>query len=97
MKKNNILEDLFLRDKPARLLLKIKEGEGSRYASTLSKEVDCTYSHCVRILQQMEKIGLVKSSRTGRVKKISLTSLGEDVAFALENLLRTFQRVKGGR
>ena len=97
MKKNNVLEDLFLRDKPARLLLKIKEGEGARYASTLSKEVDCTYSHCVRILQQMEKLGLIKSSKKGRVKRISLTGLGEDIAFALENLLRTFQRVKGGR
>lgn len=97
MKTRQVLEDLFLRDKPARLLLRIKDGEGVKYASVLSREVDCTYSHCVRILQQMEKLGLVKSSRTGRVKKISLTSLGGDIAVALENLLRTLQRVKGGR
>ncbi|MBR9679810.1 MAG: winged helix DNA-binding protein [Candidatus Altiarchaeota archaeon] len=97
MKTHQVLENLFLRDKPAKLLLKIKDGEGDKYASILSREVDCTYSHCVRILQQMENLGLVKSSRNGRVKRISLTSLGGDIAVALENLIRILQRVKGGR
>ena len=97
MKTHQMLEHLFLRDKPAKLLLKIKDGEGDKYASILSREVNCTYSHCVRILQQMETLGLVKSSRNGRVKRISLTSLGGDIAVALENLIRTLQRVKGGR
>ena len=86
------LEDLLLHQKPAKLLIKIKEGNGEKYASILAKEVDCTYSHCVRILQEMKKLGLVEFEKSGRIKMVKLTKFGEDVAFALENLVRVFQR-----
>ncbi len=90
--KNSELAKLFLHEKPALLLVKIKQGDGKKYASFLAKEVDCTYSHCVRLLQQMEKLGLVKFDKIGRIKVVKLTKLGEDIAFALENLLRVLQK-----
>jgi len=92
MNLRKVLENLFLHEKPAKLLVKIKEGNGKKYASVLSKEVDCTYSHCVRILQQMKKLGLVEFEKTGRINTIKLTKFGEDVAFAIENLMRVFER-----
>lgn len=87
------LERMFLHEKPARLLIKIKEGNGHKYASILSKEVDCTYSHCIRILQNMKTLGLVTFEKGGRTKKITMTKFGEDVAFAMENVFRLFERL----
>jgi len=90
--KRTTLENLFLHRKPAKLLVKIKEGNGKKYASQLAKEVDCTYSHCVRLLQQMKKFGLIEFERKGRINTIKLTKTGEDVAFAIENLIRVLER-----
>lgn len=87
------LESMFMHEKPARLLVKIKEGKGEKYASILSKEVDCTYSHCIRILQEMHKLGLIEFEKGGRTKKVQLTKSGEDIAFALENIFRLFERL----
>jgi len=83
---------LFLHEKPARLLLSVKSGSKRRYASNLAKEVDCTYSHCVRILKDMEKMGLITFEKKGRIKLVGLTKLGEDVSFQIENLMRSFNR-----
>lgn len=86
------LETMFLHEKPAKLLIKIKEGQGKKYASILSKEVDCTYSHCIRILQEMKKQGLVSFEKGGRTKTVKMTKFGEDIAFAMENIFRLFGR-----
>ena len=92
MSKSDKLYNLFLHNKPAELLIKIKEGGGKKYASVLSKDVDCTYSHCVRIVQQMHKMNLIDFDKQGRIKVIKLTNYGQDVAIAIENLLRVFNR-----
>ncbi|MBR9681792.1 MAG: hypothetical protein GOV00_03260 [Candidatus Altiarchaeota archaeon] len=92
MKKSGRLYSLFLHSKPAEMLIKIKEGNGDKYASVLAKEVDCTYSHCVRIVQQMSTLKLVEFRRAGRIKIIKLTKFGQDVAVAIENLTRVFNR-----
>jgi len=92
MKKNSRLHNLFLHKKPAEMLIKIKEGDGKKYASVLAKEVDCTYSHCVRIVQQMSELKLINFKKKGRIKIIELTTFGRDVAVAIENLSRVFNR-----
>ncbi|MFH7882226.1 MAG: hypothetical protein QW140_00710 [Candidatus Aenigmatarchaeota archaeon] len=40
--------NLFFRGKPVKLVLSLKRG--TKYATILSKEVDCTYSHTVKLL-----------------------------------------------
>ena len=50
------------------------------YASNLAKQVDCTYSHVVKILQEMSKAGLVTFQKEGRLKILKLTKKGEDIA-----------------
>jgi len=91
--KKKLLEQLFLHDKPAKLLISMKES--GKYASVIAKNIDCTYSHCVRILQDMETLGLVEFQKKGRIKFVKLTKLGEDVAFAIENLVRVFSKFDG--
>ena len=78
--------DVFFRRKPALKLVSLKKNTRMRYGSILAKEVDCTYSHAVKILQTLEKLGLVSFEKKGRIKLIKLTKKGVDVADAIENI-----------
>lgn len=76
--------ELFFRRKPAMMLIALRRVTKARYGSILAKEVDCTYSHAVKILQILEKIGLVVFEKKGRIKIIKLTKRGQEVADHIE-------------
>ena len=78
--------DLFFRRKPALMLVALKRIARARYGSILAKEVDCTYSHAVKILQSLERLGLVNFEKKGRIKLIKLTKKGTEVADNIENI-----------
>lgn len=80
--------DIFFRRKPALLLVALKRLARARYGSVLAKEVDCTYSHAVKILQQLEKLGLVMFEKKGRIKLIKLTKRGQEISDNIENIKR---------
>ena len=80
--------DIFFRRKPALMLVALKRIARVRYGSVLAKEVDCTYSHAVKILQSLEKLGLVVFEKKGRIKLIKLTKRGQEVADNIENIKR---------
>ncbi len=80
--------DLFFRRKPAMMLIALKKMNKSKYGSVLAKEVDCTYSHAVKILQTLEKLGLVVFEKKGRIKIIKLTKKGRDVAENIDSIKR---------
>lgn len=79
VKKKDIFE-VFFRKKPSMILVCLKNNVRSRYGSILAKEVDCTYSHTVKILQEMERSGLVSFEKQGRIKTIKLTDKGTRIA-----------------
>lgn len=89
---NTEIISLFLHEKPAGIIMRLKESN-SKYASILSKEVDCTYTHTLKILTQLEEYRLVKFEKNGRIKKVSLTSEGEDVAHELGGLMRKLEKI----
>ncbi len=70
------------------LLVALKRMARARYGSVLAKEVDCTYSHAVKILQSLEKLGLVMFEKKGRIKLIKLTKRGQEIADNIENIKR---------
>ncbi len=72
--------DLFFRRKPAMMLIALNKVSRPKYGSQLAKEVDCTYSHAVKILQTLEELGLVDFEKKGRIKIINLTKKGSEVA-----------------
>ena len=78
--------DIFFRRKPAMMLVALKRIARVRYGSVLAKEVDCTYSHAVKILQSLERLGLVAFEKKGRIKLIKLTKKGTEVAENIENI-----------
>jgi len=86
-----LIENLFLHPKPVRMLLSIKNGSG--YTAKISKAVDCTYSHTVKVMSLFEKIGLVVFEKKGRIKRVKLTPEGEEIAHDFEGIIRKFSRL----
>lgn len=78
--------DIFFRRKPAMMLLALKKISRTRYGTILAKEVDCTYSHAVKILQSLERLNLVVFEKKGRIKLIKLTKKGQEMAENIENI-----------
>ncbi|MBI2667349.1 winged helix DNA-binding protein [Candidatus Woesearchaeota archaeon] len=83
--KKDIFE-VFFRKKPAMILVALRKNTKNRYGSILAKEVDCTYSHAVKILQEMERAKLVEFVKQGRIKIIKLTDTGNKVAENIERI-----------
>ena len=82
MAKEKVLPRLFFRPKPIRMLTSLRSGP--KYATILSKEVDVTYSHTVKLLDQFKLFGLVEFEKKGRIKIVRLTEDGQDLAHSFE-------------
>jgi len=83
---------LFLRPKPVKLLINLRNEP--KYATILSKEVDLTYSHTVKLLEQFRIFGLVDFEKKGRIKLVKLTELGDDVAKSFEAAFSKLSKLK---
>ena len=68
--------------------------KGPKYATQVSKEIDCTYSHTVKLLDELETLKLVTFKKQGRIKVIELTEDGEDLAHSIEGVLIKLSRIK---
>jgi predicted transcriptional regulator len=95
-KEKRILEDLFLREKPAKILLGMKTSKNAVYATLLSKDANCTYSHTIKILDMFQKMGIVKFEKKGRIKRVMLTDDGWDIAHNLEAVIKKFSHIEDG-
>ena len=71
--KTSQIFNIFFREKPALMLIALRTAKNQVYASSLAKQIDCTYSHVVKILQELEKEGLVSFDKQGRLKLLTLT------------------------
>lgn len=94
VKKDLMLNDLVLHEKPAKILVALKSKSTVNYASTLTKAADCTYSHTVKILDTLKRAGLVNFDKKGRVKFIKLTPTGEDIASQLDDITKKLSKIK---
>ena len=86
VKKSKNIFEVFFRKKPALILVALRKNTRNRYGSVLAKEVDCTYSHAVKILQEMESAKLVEFEKQGRIKIIKLTDTGNKIAEYIEKI-----------
>ncbi|NJL43929.1 MAG: Rrf2 family transcriptional regulator [Nitrosarchaeum sp.] len=88
--KNKKIFGVFFREKPAMMLVTLLDNGSDVYASSLAKVVDCTYSHVVKILQEMQKAGLIAFNKRGRLKVLTLTKKGEEIARHIETIRAAF-------
>ena len=92
MVKKSAFDELLLRTKPAKLLISLNT-ESTKYVTVLAKEIDCTYSHVVKLLNIFVKLGLVKYKKEGRVKYVTLTEDGKEIAKTLEILVKKLSKI----
>ena len=83
---NKGIFNVFFREKPAMMLVELKNAKNEIYASSLAKNIDCTYSHVVKILQEMQKAGLIIFDKQGRLKLLTLTKKGNEIAEHIERI-----------
>lgn len=83
---------LFFRVKPVKMLTSLKTGP--KYATIISKETDCTYSHTVKLLDLFKEYGLVDFEKKGRIKIVKLTEFGDEVAKGMDSILSRLARIK---
>ena len=76
----------FFREKPAMMLINLKNSKSEVYASSLAKQVDCTYSHAVKILQNMKNSGLINIEKSGRLNLLTLTKTGSEIAEKMDHI-----------
>lgn len=86
MENNQGIFNVFFREKPAMMLVSLKNAKSEVYASSLAKQIDCTYSHVVKILQHMERSGLVNFEKQGRLKLLTLTKSGSEIADHIDGI-----------
>lgn len=89
-----VFENLFLHEKPVKMLISLKN-DRAKYTTQVSKDVDCTYSHTVKVLDMFKKLGLVSFDKKGRIKHVKLTRDGDELALAFEGIAKHFTRLSG--
>lgn len=70
---------LLFHEKPFLLLKTLYYDHGNSYAALISKKVDCSYSYTVKLLNKMNKLGLVKIENTKHKKIVKLTDRGREI------------------
>lgn len=86
------LEEFFLHSKPSQILVQLNYPGKDHYTSEIAKEVDCTYSHAVRIIKKMESHDLIQTRKEGRKKVVELTEKGQEIVEPLSELLHKLQQ-----
>jgi DNA-binding MarR family transcriptional regulator len=86
--------DLFLQEKPVKALIALSDQDRTWYAHLLAKEIDCSYAHLVKVLNSFEGDGLVNFNRTGRIKVVSITDKGSELAHDLKSVLLRLSKWK---
>lgn len=79
--------EIFIKEKPVMALLVVYDADGEIYPSKVSKAIDSTYSHTVKIISKMESHGIVETEKEGRKRLLKLTDLGNSYAEILLKLV----------
>jgi len=67
-------------------------GSEECFASEVSREIDTTYAHCVKIVSTLVKAGYMEKEAKGRKNILYLTEKGQEIA---QKLLETRNIEKG--
>lgn len=98
MSEDTELGDLFFNEKPVKALLRVDSSDEA-YATQISREISCTYSHAVKMLNNFEEVGLVGRDDQGRKVVYHLTERGQEIVDKLRPLAKELHldvQEKGG-
>jgi len=79
------MKQLFLKIKPCKVLLLLKDSQQQWYPSKLARDSSCSYVHVVNLLGALRKTGIVSLERKGRQNLYKLTEKGAYLALTLDD------------
>jgi DNA-binding MarR family transcriptional regulator len=85
--------NIFLKEKPTRALILLRDKSKRWYISLLAKEVDTTYPHMVKLVRVFEQLGLIRTVKDGRTRYIELTEQGDELAHDLEGIYKHLSKL----
>ena len=74
-----------------RILLNIHD-KNPTYTTLISKDLDITYSHTFKILEELKKFGLVDIVKKGRINFVTLTDNGLELARHLTGAMQVLSK-----
>jgi predicted transcriptional regulator len=87
-----VVKEFFLNEKPVMALVTIRRSREDIYCSRISRKIDTTYAHTVKIISRLEEEGLIDSRKEGRRKILELTERGERYAERFEDLVLELEK-----
>jgi len=76
------------RKKPLELLLELKREKKETYGSKISRNIKCTYSHTIKLLQKLEDMGIIHRKKAGRKSLLILTKKGKEITDYLNKIVK---------
>lgn len=67
-----------------------KQNDRKVYSSKIAKCINVTYSHTVKIINNLIELGLVKKEKQGRTSYVTLTEKGMEAGKSSDDILRLF-------
>ncbi|MEK6977307.1 MAG: hypothetical protein AABX40_02755 [Candidatus Hydrothermarchaeota archaeon] len=77
------MKDIFFQEKGKAILLALAGREG-QYVTEVAEGTKGAYAHTFNLIRTMEEAGVVEASKQGRVRYITLTPRGREMAALLE-------------
>lgn len=77
---------LFVRDKPLKILIALKEPEMAWYLSKLASATGTTYVFVTKLISKLKKAGIVTLETRGKKRVVKLTEKGMAIATLFEEI-----------
>jgi len=87
------MKDVFLRSKPCRMLVVLKE-DGAKHISEIARASSATYVHTTKLVRELEKEGIVTIEKNGKKRMVKLTDEGIKIAGLVADLMAAFEKIK---
>ena len=88
------MKDIFLREKPCRMLLLVYGEEREWTITSLAKASGMVYQHASGLLKKLQAKGIVKLEKVGRKINVLKTDRGTALADSVESLMEAFKKAE---
>jgi predicted transcriptional regulator len=90
------IEQMFVKEKPVKLLAELKSEETENYATDLEDAINTTSAHAINLIKRFRENGLITAEKEGRKKHLQLTDEGEELAEQAQKFDAALQNYEQG-
>ena len=88
------MKSLFLKSKPCRIFLLLKDSEQAWYASKLARAANTSYVHATNLLSNLVRMGAVSCEKKGKQRLFKLTEKGAYLALTLDDFVKKYDALE---